>query len=312
MKRFVVSGGAGFLGSHICERLVADGGDVLCLDNLMTGHEDNLRDLRGEASFAFERRDVREAFAVAGPVDAVLHLASPASPPDYLAHPVTTLEIGSLGTQRMLDLAREKAARFFIASTSEVYGDPHVSPQREDYWGNVNPVGPRSVYDEAKRYAEAITTAYHRHYGLDVRIARIFNVYGPRLRVDGRVVSNFIDQALGAKPLTVYGDGTQTRSFCYVDDEVEGLLGLLRSDLTTPCNVGNPGEFTVLELADLVRELTGSASEVVHEPLPEDDPRQRRPDISLARSAFGWEPKVPLRDGLARTIEWYRTEDPSR
>jgi len=308
MRRVVVTGGAGFLGSHLCERLHERGVEVVCIDNLLTGHIENLERLLGQEGFTFLHYDVTNYVHVRGPVDAVLHFASPASPQDYFEHPIKTLKVGALGTHNMLGLALAKGARFMTASTSEVYGDPEVHPQTEDYWGHVNPVGPRSVYDEAKRFAEAITMAYHQAHGLDVRIPRIFNVYGPRLRRDGRVVSNFIAQALSGEPLTVYGDGAQTRSFCYVDDEVEGLLGLLDSDYVGPVNVGNPNEFTVRELADLVLQVTGSTSKVVEEPLPQDDPRQRRPDISLARRLFGWEPTVQLREGLERTVQWWRTE----
>jgi dTDP-glucose 4,6-dehydratase len=243
---------------------------------------------------------------VSGPIDAVMHFASPASPVDYLEHPIKTLKVGSLGTHKTLGLAKDKGARYMLASTSEVYGDPQVHPQTEDYWGHVNPVGPRGVYDEAKRFAEAMTMAYQRSHGVDTRIVRIFNTYGPRMRPhDGRVVSNFLVQALAGKPLTVYGDGTQTRSFCYVEDEVRGLLALLDSDQMGPVNIGNPDEFTVLELARLVIEVTSSSSEIVHEPLPVDDPTQRRPDISLARDALGWEPRIPLEEGLRRTAEWF-------
>jgi dTDP-glucose 4,6-dehydratase len=305
-RRYVISGGAGFLGSHLCDALVARGGEVVCLDNLITGSMSNIEHLLGRPGFTFVHHDVTEYVDIKGPVDAVLHFASPASPVDYMEHPIETLKVGALGTHNMCGLARVKGARLMLASTSEVYGDPLISPQVETYWGNVNPVGPRGVYDEAKRFAEAMVMAYHSHHGIDVRIARIFNVYGPRLRVDGRVVSNFIHQALTGKPLTVYGDGSQTRSFCYVDDEVAGLLGLLNSDLVGPCNVGNPNEFTVKELAEIVLELTGSTSEITYEPLPVDDPKQRKPDITLARTSFGWEPKVTLREGLIRTIEWYR------
>ncbi|MGQ0616933.1 MAG: UDP-glucuronic acid decarboxylase family protein [Acidimicrobiia bacterium] len=303
MARVVITGGAGFLGSHLCDALVARGDQVVVLDNLVTGAVDNIAHLFGAPGFAFVEQDVSDYVWVPGPVDVVMHLASPASPKDYLEMPIQTLKVGSLGTHNTLGLAKAKGAKYFLASTSEVYGDPDVHPQPESYWGHVNPVGPRGVYDEAKRFAEAMTMAYHRAHGLDVRIVRIFNVYGERMRPkDGRVVSNFITQALEGKPLTIYGDGSQTRSFCYVSDEVRGFLALLDADLTGPCNIGNPEEFSVRELADLVLELTGSGSEVVHEPLPVDDPVQRQPDLTLARSVLSWEPTVPLRDGLVRTI----------
>ena len=306
MARIVVTGGAGFLGSHLCERLLERGDEVVVLDNLITGNVANIEHLFGTPGFTFVEHDVSTFIWVPGPVDAVLHFASPASPKDYLEMPIQTLKVGSLGTHNCLGLAKAKGAKFFIASTSEVYGDPQVHPQTEEYWGHVNPVGPRGVYDEAKRFAEAMTMAYHTHHGLEVRIVRIFNTYGPRMRPkDGRVVSNFVMQALQGQPITIYGDGTQTRSFCYVDDEVAGFLALLDSDQIGPINIGNPGEFTMLELAELVLELTGSTSEIVHEPLPEDDPTQRKPDITKARELLGWEPKVDLRHGLQRTIEYF-------
>ncbi|HZT65597.1 MAG TPA: UDP-glucuronic acid decarboxylase family protein [Acidimicrobiales bacterium] len=307
IKRVVVTGGAGFIGSHLCRELLERGADVVCVDNLVTGSLDNVGELFARPEFTFVHHNVSDFVHVPGPVDAVLHFASPASPVDYLELPIQTLKVGSLGTHNCLGLAKDKGARFFLASTSEVYGDPLVHPQPETYWGHVNPVGPRGVYDEAKRFAEAMTMAYHRYHGVDVRIARIFNVFGPRMRPsDGRVVSNFLVQALRGEPLTVYGDGSQTRSFCYVDDEVAGLLALLYSDLTGPVNVGNPNEFTVLQLAELVLEVTGSKSEVVRRPLPQDDPTRRQPDITLARAQLGWEPKVDLREGLARTADWFR------
>ena len=307
--RAVVSGAAGFLGSHLSEKLVADGWDVVGLDNLLTGRMKNLESLLPLAQFSFEHYDVTNFVHVAGTVDAVLHFASPASPVDYLEHPIKTLKVGSLGTHNMLGLALAKGARFFLASTSEIYGDPQVHPQTEDYWGHVNPIGPRGVYDEAKRFAEALTLAYHRSHGLDVRIVRIFNTFGPRLRpADGRVVSNFLVQAMRGEPLTVYGDGKQTRSFCFVEDEIRGIVGLLNSDYVGPVNVGNPNEFTILELAETVIDVTGSSSEVVFEPLPADDPSQRKPDISLATSLFGWTPHVQLREGLERTYAWYQQE----
>ena len=305
--RAVVTGAAGFLGSHVCDRLLARGDEVVAVDNLVTGRLENLAHLFGRPAFTFLRHNVSTYVHVPGPVDAVLHFASPASPKDYLELPIQTLKVGSLGTHHLLGLAKDKGARFFLASTSEVYGDPQVHPQPESYWGHVNPVGPRGVYDEAKRFAEAMTMAYHRAHGLDVRIARIFNVFGPRMRpADGRAVSNLLVQALAGRPLTVYGDGSQTRSFCYVDDEVAGFLALLDSDHVGPVNLGNPEELTLLELAELVREVTGSGADIVFEPLPVDDPTRRRPDIGLARRVLGWEPSTPLREGLARTAEHFR------
>ena len=305
----MVSGAAGFLASHLSERLIDDGWDVVGLDSLLTGRMENLNGLLGRPEFTFERRDVTNYVHVSGPVDAVLHFASPASPQDYLEHPIETMKVGSIGTHNLLGLALAKHARFLLASTSEVYGDPLVHPQPESYWGNVNPIGPRGVYDEAKRFAEALSLAYHRVHGLEVRIVRIFNTYGPRLRpADGRVVSNFLVQAMEGKPLTIYGDGEQTRSFCYVDDLAAGILSLLQSDHLGPMNIGNPNEFSILELAHAVRDVTGSSSEIVFEPLPVDDPMQRQPDITLARSVLGWEPQVQLREGLTRTYEWYRKE----
>jgi dTDP-glucose 4,6-dehydratase len=309
MPRAVVTGGAGFLGSHLCRELLGRGWDVVAVDNLLTGRRQNVEDLLDADRFEFVEHDVIESLPVTGAVDAILHLASPASPPEYLAHPIETLEVGSIGTRHTLELAREHQARFLLASTSEVYGDPLVHPQPETYWGNVNSVGPRAVYDEAKRYAEALTMAFHRHYDVDAKIARIFNSYGPALASgDGRVVSNFLAQAMDGKPLTVYGDGTQTRSFCYVADEVGGLLALLDSDWVGPMNLGNPDEFSVLELAGIVLEVTGSDSEISYEELPVDDPVRRRPDISLAQRELSWRPEVDLREGLARTYDWYRRE----
>ena len=307
IRRVVVTGGAGFIGSHLCARLLERGTEVVCVDNLVTGALDNVDALFGHEGFTFIHHNVSNYVHVPGSVDAVLHFASPASPRDYLELPIQTLKVGSLGTHNCLGLAKDKQARFILASTSEVYGDPAVHPQTEAYWGNVNPVGPRGVYDEAKRFAEAITMAYHRAHGVDVGIVRIFNTYGEHMRPsDGRVISNFLVQALRGEPITIYGDGSQSRSFCYVADEVAGILALLDSDLTGPVNIGNPDEFTVAELAEIVTELTGSSSRVVNEPLPVDDPTQRRPDISLARRELGWEPKVALREGLAATAEWFR------
>ena len=306
--RCVVTGGAGFLGSHICRALLDRGDEVVALDNLLTSRMSNIEELFGRPGFTFVEHDVTNFVHVPGQVDAVLHFASPASPKDYLEHPIKTLKVGSLGTHKTLGLAKDKGARYLLASTSEVYGDPQVHPQTEDYWGHVNPVGPRGVYDEAKRFAEAMAMAYHRFHGVEVRIVRIFNTYGPRMRPnDGRVVSNFLVQALAGKPLTIYGDGSQTRSFCYVDDEVRGFLALLDSDVVGPVNIGNPGEFTVRELAELVLEVTGSSSEIVHEPLPVDDPTQRKPDITLAKARLGWEPQVALREGLERTAAYFRS-----
>jgi len=305
VSRVVVAGGAGFLGSHLCDRLVGRGDDVVCLDDLSTGRAQNVAHLDGPR-FSLRQVDVTGPFELEGPVDAVLHLASPASPPAYLARPLETLAAGSEGTRRLLELAGAHGARFLLASTSEVYGDPAVHPQVETYRGNVDPVGPRSVYDEAKRFAEALTMAAHRARGVDVAIARIFNTYGPRLDPsDGRVVSNFVVQALAGLPLTVYGDGSQTRSLCYVDDEVGGLLALLDSTETGPMNLGNPDERTVLELAHCVLEATGSSSEVCFGALPVDDPVRRCPDISRARAALGWVPTTPLAAGLARTVEYF-------
>ncbi len=305
--RVLITGAAGFLGSHLTDRFLREGHSVVGLDNFVTGHPDNIAHLAGDDRFSFVRHDISTFTTIDGPLDGVLHLASPASPIDYLELPIQTLKVGSLGTHNALGVAKAKGARFFIASTSEVYGDPLVHPQTEEYWGNVNPVGPRGVYDEAKRFAEAITMAYHTYHGLDTRIVRIFNTYGPRMRPrDGRVVSNFIVQALTGEPLTIYGDGSQTRSFCYVSDEVEGLYRLFMQGDHRPTNIGNPDEYTVRQLADLVVELTGTSSPIVSEPLPEDDPKVRKPDITRARTMLGWEPTVRVRDGLARTIEYFR------
>jgi dTDP-glucose 4,6-dehydratase len=309
MARAVVTGGAGFLGSHLAQALLADGYDVVAVDDFSTGSRDNVAALEGDARFSLVEHDVSTGLPVAGPVDAVLHFASPASPPAYLARPLQTLAVGSEGTRHALELARASGARFLLASTSEIYGDPLVHPQDESYLGNVSSVGPRSVYDEAKRFAEAITMAYRRTFGLDTKIVRIFNTYGPRMAPgDGRVVTNFIEQALARRPLTVYGDGTQTRSFCWVDDEVRGLVALLKSDWVGPMNMGNPAEFTVLELAELVLEITGVDVPIIFDPLPVDDPTRRRPDITLAGRELGWKPEVDLRSGITKLVEWYRTE----
>ena len=305
-KRFVVTGAAGFIGSHVVDRLVGQGVEVVGFDDLSSGSLENIEHLRDRPEFELRIVDVCDGIDVEGPVDAVLHLASPASPVDYLAHPIETLRVGSEGTRSALELSLAKSARFFLSSTSEVYGDPLVHPQPETYWGNVNPIGVRSVYDEAKRFSEALAFAYSRTYGLDVRVARIFNTYGPRMRPDdGRVVSNYINQALRGEDITIYGDGTQTRSFCFVADEVEGLLSLIDSDAVGPVNIGNDAEINMLTLAQAVIELTGSDSALLHKMLPEDDPKQRRPDLTRARSELGWNPQVSLRDGLLPTIDYF-------
>ena len=305
--RIVVSGAAGFVGSHMCDRLLADGHSVVALDNFLTGKRRNLAHLEGEPRFGFMERDITQPFSIEGPVDGVVHRACPASPKDYLEHPIETLDVGSIGTRRMLELAREKHARYLVTSTSECYGDPLVHPQVETYWGNVNPVGPRSCYDESKRFAEAITMAYHRKHGVRTNIARIFNTYGPRMKLDdGRVVPAFLDQALRGQPLTVFGDGSQTRRFCYVSDMVEGLCRLMLSGERYPVNLGNPSEMTILEFAERIRRMTGSQSEIVFRPLPEDDPKQRCPDIGKARALLGWEPRVGLEEGLRFTVEYFR------
>jgi dTDP-glucose 4,6-dehydratase len=299
----VVTGGAGFLGSHLCEYLLAREWRVICLDNLDTGSLMNVKHLR-EDRFEFRYHNCVDFIDVDEPVDAVFHLASPASPVDYLRLPLHTLKVGSYGTHNALGLAKFKRARFLLASTSEVYGDPEVHPQREEYWGNVNPVGPRGVYDEAKRYSEALTMAYHRQQGVDTHIVRIFNTYGPRMRQhDGRAIPNFIRQALEGKPITIFGDGSQTRSFCFVDDLIEGIFRLTMSDYHMPVNIGNPNEMTLLELADVIQRMTGTTSELVYEGLPEDDPKVRQPDITRAREILDWEPKVALEEGLRRTLE---------
>jgi dTDP-glucose 4,6-dehydratase len=331
--RILITGGAGFLGSHLCERLVQAGHEVICMDNLLTGRMENIANLLGDERFTFLKYNVCDYLHVEGPLDALLHFASPASPQDYLEFPIATLKVGALGTHKALGLARAKSARFLLASTSEVYGDPLVNPQPESYWGNVNPISPRGVYDEAKRFAEAMTMAYHRYHGIDTRIVRIFNTFGPRMRAnDGRVVSNFIVQALQGKPLSVFGEGNQTRSFCYVDDLMRGIIALLFADsdrtidqrtdkkflltqagqsdgpsVHEPVNIGNPRELTVLEIAKMVLELTGSSSPISHHPLPTDDPKVRRPDISRARALLKWEPQVSLEDALGRTIRYFRS-----
>jgi dTDP-glucose 4,6-dehydratase len=305
--RVLVTGAAGFIGSHLSDLLLAKGHTVIGMDNLITGNPANIAHLIGRPDFHFVHHDVTNYTYVDGPLDAVLHFASPASPIDYLELPIQTLKVGALGTHKALGLAKAKGARFLLASTSEVYGDPEVHPQPESYWGNVNPIGPRGVYDEAKRFAEAITMAYRRAHRVDTRIVRIFNTYGPRMRArDGRVVPAFINQALRGEPLTVFGDGKQTRSFCYVSDLVDGIHRLLESSEPEPVNLGNPDEMTVLDFAREILALTGSSSPIVHQPLPQDDPKVRQPDIAKARRALGWEPRVPLREGLARTIEWFR------
>jgi len=303
----VVTGGAGFIGSHLCDRLIKDGSRVICLDNLITGTMENIKHLLGNKNFRFTKHNVTKQIDIRGKVSYVLHFASLASPVDYLKYPIQTLKVGSLGSHNALGLAKAKKAKFMLASTSEVYGDPFVHPQPESYWGNVNCVGVRGCYDESKRFAEAITMAYHRVHKIDTRIVRIFNTYGPRSRVnDGRVVPNFIYQALSKKPITVYGRGEQTRSFCYVDDLVEGIIRLMAKPMHEPLNLGNPGEFTILEFAKLVVKLTGTKSKIIYKSLPQDDPRQRRPDISRAKKLLKWQPKVELKEGLARTIDWFR------
>ena len=305
--RVLITGGAGFLGSHLCDRFLADGYEVICMDNLITGDLRNVEHLFSDSDFHFHHQDVTEFIHVPGRLDVVMHFASPASPIDYLELPIQTLKVGSLGTHKALGLAHAKGARFFLASTSECYGDPLVHPQREDYWGNVNPVGPRGVYDEAKRFAEAMTMAYHRYHGVDTRIVRIFNTYGPRMRLnDGRALPAFMSQALRGEDLTVFGDGSQTRSFCYCDDLVEGIWRLLHSDEVMPTNIGNPNEMTIKQFAEKILTLTGSRSKIDYRPLPQDDPKVRQPDISKAKRLLGWEPKVALDDGLKRTYEYFR------
>lgn len=309
MTRAVVTGGAGFLGSHLCDRLLADGCDVVAVDNLITGSLDNIAHLNGEPRFQYIHQNIIDPYSVDGPVDFVYHLASPASPVDYLELPLETLKVGSYGTHNTLELAREKGARFLIASTSEVYGDPAIHPQPEEYWGNVNPNGTRAVYDEAKRYGEAVTFAYRRLYGLDAKIVRIFNTYGPRMRInDGRVIPAFISQALRGEPLTIFGDGKQTRSFCYVSDLVDGIVRLSRSDQSGPINIGNPGtELTMIQIANVIIKATKASSPLTYMPLPTaDDPKQRRPDIAKARTLLGWEPIVSIEEGLPVTIDYFR------
>jgi dTDP-glucose 4,6-dehydratase len=307
MARALITGGAGFLGSHLCDRFLAEGYEVVCMDNLITGDIRNIDHLFADPRFHFHHQDVTEYIHVPGTLDVVMHFASPASPIDYLELPIQTLKVGSLGTHKALGLAHAKGARFLLASTSECYGDPLVHPQREDYWGNVNPVGPRGVYDEAKRFAEAMTMAYHRYHGVATRIVRIFNTYGPRMRLnDGRALPAFMSQALRGEPITVFGDGSQTRSFCYVDDLIEGIWRLLHSEEVLPTNVGNPAEMTILQFAKKVRELTGSGSQIVFKELPQDDPKVRQPDIAKARALLNWEPRVDLDTGLARTLSYFR------
>ncbi len=307
-RRVLITGGAGFLGSHLCDRFLAEGYEVICMDNLITGDLRNVEHLFGNSSFHFYNQDVTEFIHLPGELAAVLHFASPASPVDYLELPIQTLKVGSLGTHKALGLARAKGARFLLASTSECYGDPLVHPQKEDYWGNVNPVGPRGVYDEAKRFAEAMTMAYHRYHGLETRIVRIFNTYGPRMRLnDGRALPAFMSQALRGEDVTVFGDGSQTRSFCYVDDLVDGIFRLLNSNEVYPVNIGNPAEMTIQQFANEVVRICGSHSKLVFKPLPVDDPKVRQPDISKARALLGWEPKVELKTGLERTLAYFRT-----
>ena len=303
--RIVITGGAGFVGSHLCDRCLAEGHEVVAVDNLITGSTDNIAHLTSP-KFSYSNQNISEGIYLDGPVDFILHFASPASPVDYLELPIQTLKVGALGTHNALGLARAKGAGLLLASTSEVYGDPHVHPQPEDYWGNVNPIGPRGCYDEAKRFAEAIVMAYHRMHSIDTKIVRIFNTYGPRMRLrDGRIVPNFVRQALEGEPLTVYGDGNQTRSFCFVTDLVDGIYKLMMSNEHLPTNVGNPREFTVLQFAELVKKMTNSSSSIEFQPLPQDDPKQRKPDISKAQRVLGWEPKVGIEEGLGQTLEYF-------
>ena len=310
--RVLITGGAGFIGSHLTDRYLAQGHSIICIDNFITGSEQNIAHLRNNKSYSLIQHDITKSIEIEGAVDLILHFASPASPIDYLKLPIQTLKVGSLGTLNALGIAKAKKARFFLASTSEVYGDPQVHPQVESYWGHVNPIGPRGVYDEAKRFAEAMTMAYHRHHGVDTRIIRIFNTYGPRMRLeDGRAIPAFVGQALSGKPLTVFGEGQQTRSFCYVDDLVAGIMALAEADYHEPVNVGNPEEFTILQLAELVIKETKSKSRILFQPLPQDDPKQRRPDISLAKRLLGWEPKVRLHQGLPKAVQWFAKHTPS-
>jgi dTDP-glucose 4,6-dehydratase len=305
--RVLVTGGAGFIGSHLCDRFLQEGHEVICLDNLITGNTDNIAHLAGHPKFSFIKHDVTNYIFAEGKIEAILHFASPASPVDYLQYPIQTLKVGSLGTHKALGLAKEKKAKFLLASTSEVYGNPLIHPQKEDYWGNVNPIGPRGVYDEAKRFAEAMTMAYHRYHGVDTRIARVFNTYGPRMRLnDGRVVPNFIYQALRGEDLTIYGDGFQTRSFCYIEDLVEGMIRLLLSRENEPVNLGNPQEYSIQDFAKVILQITGSRSRIVYQSLPTDDPRVRKPDISRAQAVLGWNPKVELKEGIGKTIPYFQ------
>src|SRR3989449_4233812 len=307
MARILITGGAGFIGSHLCERFLAEGDDVICMDNFLTGTPDNVAHLFADRRFSFIQQDVTTYIYVKGPLDVILHFASPASPVDYLELPIQTLKVGSLGTHKALGLAKEKSARFLLASTSEVYGDPLVHPQKEDYWGNVNPIGPRGVYDEAKRFAEAMTMAYHRYHSVDTKIVRIFNTYGPRMRLrDGRVVPAFIGQALSETPLTIFGDGSQTRSFCYVSDLIDGIFKLAMSDFHEPVNVGNPREMTIKQFAQEIIRITGTKSKIEYKPLPVDDPKVRQPDITRARKVLGWEPCVEFEQGIKKTIDYFR------
>lgn len=307
MKTAVVTGGAGFLGSHLCDKLLSEGLKVICVDNLITGNTDNIAHLAGNEKFSFIKHDVTNYIFIPGNVDYILHFASPASPVDYLQLPIQTLKVGSLGTHKALGLAKEKRARFLLASTSEVYGDPEINPQTEEYWGNVNPIGPRGVYDEAKRFSEALVMAYHRYHNVDTRIVRIFNTFGPRMRVnDGRAIPNFIMQALTGKPITVYGDGSQTRSFCYITDQVDGLFKLLMSGENEPVNIGNPEEIPLIDIAKEIIELTKSNSKIIFEDLPVNDPKVRQPDITKAKTMLGWEPKINRRMGLEKTIEYFK------
>ncbi|MBF0385964.1 MAG: SDR family oxidoreductase [Candidatus Omnitrophica bacterium] len=308
-KTVAITGGAGFLGSHLCDHFIANDYRVFCLDNLVTGNLNNIRHLLKDKNFEFIRHDVSKTIKLKSKIDYVLHFASPASPVDYLKLPIPTLKVGSLGTHNSLGLSKLNKAKFLLASTSEIYGDPLVHPQKETYWGNVNTIGPRGVYDEAKRFAEAITMAYHRSHKINTKIARIFNTYGPRMRIDdGRVVPNFIYQVLHDKPLTIYGSGKQTRSFCYYSDLIDGIIRLLNSDLNSPVNIGNPDEFTIIEFAELIKEVSGKNVKFVYEPLPEDDPKRRRPDIGIAKKVLGWAPKTKLKEGLAITLSWFQKD----